>query len=528
MCWKIYYGDYVDSLADTLSLAALHGRLFTLYQDAVSAAAEGGDAPLSELDSLADQAARSGLESSESLITRYRRLISLAAQTPRTVRADQGVAELPAPDPDELPLVLTSINPFGRGALQLRCFLKWLELGFDAYTCNHGVEMEALLELGVPKDRIIQLGDHETGKDLFKKPVPRIRAVLARAEAMFDKDLLLVNSDLYPAVQDTSFLTVWRKTGDVLALTRAEVMSLDHAVERVCRPYRGGLDAFLMPRVTLKKLLEDLQLFPVSNRMCFGIVGWDYFVGALLERRLKGTFVDSRILLHEMHQPTYSDVNEFTHYLASVQALGIGVGKDFVDTVHEYSLEIDKICSKNALELPPEDLQPDLTSGEEVMTEEQRALLDELLEKAPAMVYAFGRPYVAALIVGVADRTHASFSDLTGQIQEKEYKRHFAQILLFFVLVLRLRPGAYTDFTQEYPKGNMHAAAVRMIRDNTRENPDLRRLEVAKLFCTEAANYKIFNPRLFNALALSCENDGERALVSEIRNFITGNIQDAA
>lgn len=518
----------MNSLADKLSFAALHGRLFNLYQGAVEAGSKGEKPPLDEFESLVEQAAISGIENYEALVTRYRRLISLAAQTPRTARTAQNVPMLPAPSVEELPLVLTSINPFGRGPLQLRCFLKWLDLGFDAYTCNHGVEMEALIALGVPKDRIIQLGDHETGKDLFKKPVPKIRAVLARAEAMFDKDLLLVNSDLYPAVHDTSFLTAWRKTGDVLALTRAEVMSLDHAVERVTRPYRGGLDAFLMPRATLVKLLQDLQLFPVSNRMCFGIVGWDYFVGALLERRLKGTFVDSRILLHEMHQPTYGNVDEFTHYLTSVHALGIGVGKNYVDTVAEYAHEIDSICGKNMRDLSPEELTPDLANAEDALTETQRALLDDLIAKVPALVYSLGQAYVAALIVGVSNRQGASFTDLVGQIQEHEHKRSFAQVLLFMVLILRLRPDHYRDVTQEYPKGNMHAAAVRMIRDNTHDKPDLRRLEVAKLFCTEAANYKIFNPRLFNALALSCENDSERTLVAEIRTFFTGDIQDAA
>lgn len=515
----------MNSLADTLSFAALHGRLFKLYETAAEGDNTTPSILLGELENLAEQASVSGLANCDALIARYRRLITLASKTPRTAAPKPVAAQ---PDPEQLPLVLTSINPFGRGELQLRCFRKWLDLGFDAYTCNHGVEMEALTGLGIPADRIIQLGDHETGMDLFKKPVPKIRAVLARAEAMFDKDLLLVNSDLFPAAPDTGFLDIWRQTGDTLALTRAEVMSLDHAVDRVCRPYRGGLDAFLLPRPQLEKLLRDLELFPVSNRMCFGIVGWDYFVGAMLERRLKGTFTDSRVLLHEMHQPTYSNVDEFTHYLTSVHALGVGVGKNYVDTVAEYAAEIDRICGDNDRKLPPEDLQPDLPSGEDRMDAAQQALLEELQAKAPALVHTLGRSYVAALIMGVAARPLASFGDLVGQVQDSEYKRQFAQLLLFMILIVRLRPGRYEDATQEYPKGNMHAAALRMIRDNTVNNPDLRRLEVAKLFCTEAVDYKIFNPRLFNALALYCENDSERALISEIRTYFTGNVKDAA
>lgn len=518
----------MDSLTDTPTLASLHVRLFKLYQKAISENSGDRGKLLGRLDNLAGQATQAGLENHDSLILRYRRLIDLGGQMPRPAPAEQAQATPGPADPGSLPLVLTSINPFGRGALQLRCFLKWLDLGFDAYTCNHGIEKEALCKLGVPGERIIQLGDHETGKQMFDKPVPKIKAVLARAEATFDKDLLLVNSDLYPAAEDTGFLAAWRENGNALALTREDVLSLDHPVRRICHPYRGGLDAFLLSRKALAEMLETLTLFPVSNRMCFGVLGWDYFVGALLERRLGGTFADSHILFHEMHKPTYSNVDEFRHYLSSIQALGVGLGKDHMHAAMEFAQTIDQLCMQNIPERRPPELLPQLDEGEAALSDEQRDLLEELTTRMPDLVYAFGRLFVASLIGGIAGRSDVTFSGMVERIPDTEYKRGFAQALLIFLLFLRLREAKNGVMTLEYPKGNMHATSVRLIRDNTCDNPDRRRLEVAKLFCTEAADYKIFNPRLFNILALSCENDGERTLVSEIWNSLSGKIKDAA
>lgn len=513
----------MDSIAETISPAALHGRLFKLYQQAVQGDPEARQQVREALDALADQAAVADVTDHEALVQRYRRLIELSARTPQPATPAEVISA-----PQDLPLVLTSINPFGRGQLQLRCFLKWLELGFDAYTCNHGVEMEALIKLGVPQDRIMQLGDNETGKSLYGKPVPKIRSVLARAEAMFDKDLLLVNSDLYPATDNTGFLSAWRETGEVLALTREEVLSLDHTVSRICHPYRGGLDAFLLPRAGLVGLLKELALFPVSNRMCFGIVGWDYFVGAVLERRLDATFADSRVLFHEMHQPTYSNVAEFSHYLTSMQALGIGLGKDHVHTAMEFADMIEDHCARNRPSRRPPELVPTRVEGESALSDEQVLLLEELTSQMPELIYALGHSHVVSLIGGISARIDVSFSGIISRIPETEHKRSFAQTMLVFILMLRLRWQGGATLTEAYPKGNMHAAAVRIIRDNSKGNSDLLRSEVAKLFCIEAADYKIFNPRLFNVMALSCENDAERALVSEIRNFMSGKIEHAA
>mgnify|MGYP001164668018 CR=1 FL=1 len=501
-------------MIQTASYSEMNTQLFQLYSLATTGKASKEDI-WSKFNTLSADTPQAKNTGQQDLLKRYRALIDLALRG----TAQEG--------PDfRKPIVITSINPYSRADLQIRCFRKWQKLGFNTFTCNHGSEIKALLKGGVPQDSIIQLGEEETGKALHGKHTPKILAVLGRAAAMFDSDVLLVNADLYPASEGTGFLSIWRQTGDMLALTREEVFSLDFPIDRACKPYRGGLDAFLLPQASVGKLLKELSLFPVSNRMCFGIVGWDYFVGAFIERRLGATFIDSHVLFHETHRPTYNNVAEFSHYLPALQALGIGLGKNHEQAVQEFSGIIESACQKNLSAQHVDDLRPSKIVQAAALNEQQQQVLNDLSRRMPNLVHAFGSDFVSRLIGGIASRQEIGFPGLIEHFRDSEYKRSFSQILLTLVLLLHLR-GA-KGLTTEYPKGNMHAAAMRIIRDNSKDNPDLRRIEIAKIFCTELADYKIVNKRLFNALVLSCESDAERALMMEIRNFMTGKNEDAA
>lgn len=512
----------MNHLAQLSSYTLLHRRLFDLYQTACTARTPEGSDLYGALETIAqDSAARSDPRVAE-LIERYRRLLTLA------LKGADAADQSPDIRKSKLPVVLTSINPFSRAELQVQCLKQWKALGFEVYTLNHGAEMKALNDAGIGDSDIIQLGVEETGQDLFGKPMPRIRAVLNRAYARFDRDILIVNSDLYPAASDSSFIDIWRQSGDALALTRQEVLSIDSPVRRIWQPYRGGLDAFLLSYANLGKLRDELSLFPVSNRMCFGIVGWDYLMGALLKTRLGGTFLDSQVLLHEMHRPTYSNVDEFKHYLAAMQALGVGLYQDHTAAATEFSQQIDASCQKNLTVGGQTALQAllykDPTPQE---NDPELGYLKELEKRAPQLVHAFGYSYVASATKALASRKVA-FSELIIKFPDAEKKRSFSHIFLLFTLLLPVRNNEGFLITQSYPKGNKHAEAIQVIRQNTANDPDLRRLELAKLFCIELIDYGIFNPRLFNVLALSCENDAERTLLSEIKNFLTERTQDAA
>ena len=490
----------------------LHNKLYALYK-AASLPDPEEQKIQKEFKALSKDRTGTGDRRSDALLDRYRRLIELSLQ-----RARQRHTPEAAETARRRPIVLTSMNPFGRKALQLRCYKKWQDLGFDVYTCNHGSEVAPLIEMGVAKDSIIELGLHETGQSIHGKPIPKIMAVLNRAYAGFDRSVLLVNSDLYPAGQDDRFLNIWQKKEVPLALTRQEVLAIDAPVRAVSRPYRGGLDAFLIPWHKLWALIEALALFSASQRMCFGVPGWDFFVGAVLHKKLNGEMRDSNILFHEMHPTTYQNIAEFDFYTSAFHALGIGLGQNYSGVGTEFKNLIDSECDAQIEDDAGVDLALFKSTGK--YSRDAASLLSRIEGNAPQLAHSFGYDTVRDVISAIDLRTDLSFPDAVQRFDTVEIKKSYANILLLCVLFIALRKPDPQKLTEKYPQGNQHAAAVRMISSISASHPDLFRTEIAKLFCTELMAYHIFNRRLFNVLALSCENDAERWLLSEIRDFI--------
>lgn len=504
-----------------VSKICLSRRLFDLYKEA-NKSPRSNDAISEKMLRIVESVDPNSAEDAE-IIARYQHLIDLIL-----AQRDQGHRTHTPRQSKAPPVILTTINPFSRLDIQLRCFTRWRELGFEVYSCNSGSEIQTLIHHGVPADVIIKLDLEETGEALFGKPTPRVMAVLERARQLFEADILLVNSDLYPVASDTSFVEEWRAFGKVVALTRTEVVSIDHPVARLSHPYHGGLDAFLVSRDMTGELIGQLSLFEVSKRMSFGIPGWDYLVGAVIQNRLNGTFVNSRVLLHEMHQPAYSAIDEFSVYTEALHALNVGAGMDHVGLARHIAEGIRRVCTFN--DAGRDDAsRTTLQSSADPVPEADR-LIAQIEQFVPLLLATLGRPYLTEIISAVRNRPDLSFSHLSSQITDPEPKRSFANLLLMAAIFMDLRGLAQQRYRYRYryPERNHHAAALREKMDHAGKNPDILRLEIAKLFCTEFLDFKIINPRLFNFIALSCENDTERTLVGVIRHCIDGGPQDAA
>lgn len=425
-----------------------------------------------------------------------------------------------------LPAVFTTINPFSRIELQVKCFLQWLDLGFEAFTFNYGTEVPALLEAGIPLANIVELGEAETGKRLHGKPVPRVLPVLKRALLEFDQDILLVNSDLYAASIDVQFVDAWRGCNPLLALTRQDVLSVECQFMDYSEPYFGGLDAFLLPRDRLVQLIGELEKFTVSERMAFGVVGWDYMVGAVI-KNLGGSIANSVVLQHELHQATYNEISEFDHYTEVMHGFGVGTKPERGSVAFGFHQIILEDCKANQLKV--NGATSSLPIAHPVSLTVENAKIRAWFEHTvPQLTGSLSENFIEKLIFSLSKRPDVKFSALLGRSLDQEPLRAFTLTLTLAVTVLLLRKDLRRQIGDSYPEGNKHAIVVEMIRDNAKNEPERQRLEVAKLFFTELIDYKIFNPRLFNVLVLSCANDAERSLMVKIKTLVIEEIKNAA
>ena len=443
-----------------------------------------------------------------------------------TADTPPGVGDDPA---RRLPVVLTSINPFARLDHQLRCLRAWQALGFEALSFNHPEEILRLAEAGVPEAALVPATEEDTGLALFGKPVPRVAAMLARvAQLRPARPVILVNSDIYPAACGPGFTGVWFDCAPALALTREEVACLECSTETGRTPYRGGLDAFALEVPALARINAELAARPVAARMCFGIPGWDYLMGALIvSPRIGGTILDSGLLLHETHRTTYADVEEFAHYLEDIAAL--------VDLRHTNATEgaaafaalisarCDAATGHTALVRA---MHFERVVPSRPPTPEAVAAARWLMGLSPELRWNHNLLILATL----ADRIrHDPAFDLFSTLAFFADCRpgnalQMTDLLAATLLHLRVRPGAAPS--DSYPPGNLHARAIEVILNATADDPPRRHLELARLFCEELVSYAIFNPRLYNYLALGCGNDDERRLLHGIAVLVGVRVPD--
>lgn len=423
-------------------------------------------------------------------------------------------------------VAFTSINPFGRTELQLTCFAAWKRLGVQVRTLNSASEKSKLLELGLGEEDILEIDVSETGAMFFGKPVPSITALFERADREFsDHQLVIVNSDIYPAARNADFIDAYLEMAPALALTREEVGALDRPPARPNHPYRGGLDTFLFKPWSVKLMAERLAVWGSSERMAFGVPGWDFVVGSqIIDPSIGGRIMDGPMLLHVSHPQTYSDINEFGHFIAAMKALGAVTSDTVAEAAEEFAQKIRRFCADQVPESrrvwatyykPP---RPGVLPSDRAMEVARETLetvawarwiypMAELARFADERLSA-PRPSLDAACSFFCRHPHHPFQ--------------FSEILLAFLFEFQCARGHERAITARYPMGNKHGEALKMIQKSQASNPDRMRVMLTRLFCEELLYFGIFNVRLCDWLALSCENEDERALMSKVQ-AIWGN-----
>lgn len=427
-------------------------------------------------------------------------------------------------------MIATSLNPYSRLQYQLQCFHEWKRLGFQVLTFNCPDEATRLREAGITREDVFVLDLQATGRELFGKPVPRIQPVLELLKSRFsDNRILLVNSDIFPALRSASIMDFWESSNGGLALTREECHAIGAHTFETRSPYRGGIDAFFMTQGALTQVLRCLSSHESAKRMAFGMPGWDYMIGAaFLSPQVGGAIMDSGVLLHLSHRESYGNMSEFAHYIGAMQSMGAVRESDASAAANEFSCRIDAECQKNTVLTAAARtiyFRPHLgQSANSRYAAGAKSALSSLVMKAPAMTSRYTKRGAAMLAERLAEDEAVTLAmALSFFVESPSRHMRFLQTLFATAFCLRCGRSARPQVTEIYPAGNQHAAALRNILTAHSEKAGERRNHVAKLFGAELIDRRIFNRRLYNYLILSCENDSERSLLIEIRANVTGS-----
>lgn len=437
-------------------------------------------------------------------------------------------------------LLVTSINPHRRLSFQIQCFNRWKALGFDVRSVNVREEAELLLAKGMASEDINVITIEDSGAALFGKAVPRIMPLLEwlLKEPDFDS-FMISNSDIFPATRSSSIISFWERCNTSVALTREECHATAAYAFTDQSPYRGGLDVFFMTKAAMARVVEELSRLQASARMAFGIPGWDYLLGAcMLSPKVRGSILDSATLLHVSHRASYGNMDEFSHYVADMSRLGAVSSRCASEAADEFARRIKTECERNhavswmakLIYYSPAYRRPGL-GGEESSADADhwRWILQKLIKIAPQFASQYRAEALRSLAYRFFSEKKAHLAmGLSFMLTSHSILFRFTQALFAISFALRCKSGgAAIDVTESYPTGNQHDAALRNILKAYPEADPNRRLALATLFGTELVDYGIFNPRLYNYLALCCENGTERALLADIECLIRRKKQDA-
>jgi hypothetical protein len=104
--------------------------------------------------------------------------------------------------------------------------------------------------------------------------------------------------------------------------------------------------------------------------------------------------------------------------------------------------------------------------------------------------------------------------------------QRFGETLFSLALALRCHPEISERLATSYPQAYAHGDIVSEARQSTTGNSQLR-LALAQILCREIVNLQVLNRRLFNSVALFCQNADERRILNAIRASLA-SIRDAA
>ncbi|UOM34193.1 hypothetical protein [Acuticoccus sp. I52.16.1] len=408
------------------------------------------------------------------------------------------------------PIVVTSLNPFAKFARQRRCWDAWAGLGLTVRTANVAAEAERLIAAGIARETILEVAEADSGRALFGKPTPRIAPLLAHlADALPERDILLTNSDIFPATRSADVTDIYLSQAPLAALVREETATYEASAFAARAPYRGGLDTFLIGAARLPAVNAALAQTPGAERMCFGIPGWDYLVGALM-LSLGGIIMDAGVLLHESHETTYANVDEFLAYVPAMQALGAAKGPSAAEAAFQFFQRIDHECRMTGAASRLARLKY-YRQPTAVTTDGARAATARFLAACPFIAPTVNFAVLAALaddLAAEADMERAINVFTTGAGAQADFRAALAATVFALLCRGEAPPRAPKPGDKRHTQ---KAAALTQVdsRDDWAE-----RRAVARFYAAERVTHGIHNRAVYDYLILAAENDAERALVA--------------
>lgn len=408
--------------------------------------------------------------------------------------------------------VATTVNPFGDIENQATCFNSWKRAGYSVKTFNAKKEADLLLNHGFANEDIAILDDSDTTYAKNKKYLPRIRPIVERL-VHENQDVIITNSDIF-ALHAIPLYRVLKSLAPSLAITRREVLSLSTIDPRDNEFYRGGLDLFFFSSESLKQLKSELHNCKSADNMAFGVPGWDYLMGALIETRLNGTICDGPMVAHKYHKNTYSALDSFDIYARDIARLLSLDNSDPYWVADNYAHRINEHCKTNVkvrfslqsffhpngsnkLSETNDASNIELTDFNSILNNANAKRIKQVISKVQEENdWGLANQFIPGCFVRTTPFTSKLFT-LWNFLLKQEYKNK--------------------KYSTQYPEGNLHGVAIQ----NCMKLPeDQRDTAIFDVFATELVNHNIFNRRLFDYLVWSCNNETQIDILAHIRACI--------
>ncbi|MCH8533311.1 MAG: hypothetical protein LAT66_04255 [Alkalimonas sp.] len=409
-------------------------------------------------------------------------------------------------------VVVTTVNPFGDIENQFECFSSWKRAGYEIKSYNAKVEADLLIEKGFSKKDIVLLKDSDTTYSINKKYLPRVLPIIEQLVET-STDFILTNSDIF-AFHSLPLGEVLKSIAPAFAFTRRELLSFKTTDLRDNEYYRGGLDAFYISGQANTLLVAELKNFEAADSMAFGIPGWDYLMGAIIDSGLNGIICDGAVIGHKYHKNTYSGLDAFAIYAPGIaKAINLESSDPYFVAEH-FSRHIIFRCSKNVVirnklanfyhSNGSKDVKETLTYSyielrdtNGILANADRSRLQLMLAKVKEEGdWGLANHFVAGCFVRTKILTAKLFS-----------------LWNYLEIFSNERP----NIILEYPPGNLHAVAIKNCMSLV---PIERDMAIFDVFATELVNHNIFNTRLYDYLVWTCSDSKQLNILTRIKDLV--------
>ncbi len=416
--------------------------------------------------------------------------------------------------------IITTINPHSKIELQKNCFEKWKEIGYIPYSYNVDAEKEMLLSAGLDHSDIINVKDEDTSIELNGKKIPRILPLLKDALNRGHSYYLLTNSDIYPAHNNVAS-NAFSSIAASFIFTRKECFNIYSDKFHHDNYYRGGLDVFWFSREELLSVVNKLSCYEASERMTFGVPGWDFFLAHILCTYFNTPILDGGIFLHPTHETTYSSISEFECFAQEMQKSKKYENRDHISLAAEFANLIEDKCenSKEYSNLIKVMLYKN-DHSECVNSVFENCRVKDVAGKYSYHLDSLQIKSMLCLdtIVSIIDADFNSnkWHSLNFLIDKYNtnncYKIKYLQIML--LELLRKVRDDNNKLTTIYPKGNKHNLSMRNI--SAIKSADEKERNVFNLVASELLDYGIINKNLLKYLGSCLKNRDEQKLFHRI------------